>query len=114
MLLGANKDLENEVIKYLSRRGFLSAEDLLGLLKKDEIRVSIQAIYHILRKLQGEGVVVKEGQSYSLRIAWILDMANLSDQMQQTYLQQKYIGRLMPAKVGEKRTGQNLKTWNIT
>ena len=103
MLLGANNNLENKVILALTKQGELTADQIRKQVTREGVPVSLQAVYLTLSKLQREGVLVKKGRQYSIRIAWLLDMSFLVNEMEQTFLQQKYIQTLLPMNEGDKR-----------
>lgn len=103
MLLGANNDLENIIIQHLAREGNKTVEEILVLLKKDNFNTTIQGIYRALRKLQKEGVVIKNKKEYALRIPWLLDMNFLLEQAETNFLQSNYIKNLIPFKEKEKK-----------
>ena len=103
MLLGANNNLENKIVLALTTQGELAADQIRKQVTRDGVPVSLQAVYLVLSKLQREGILVKGGKKYSIRIPWLLDMSLLVHEMEQTFLQQKYIQTLLPMNEGDKR-----------
>lgn len=103
MLLGANHSLEDTVIPLIAQKGRTTAQDLHQKIGKQHAEVTIQGIYRVLRKLQKEGVIVKEKKVYSLRIPWLLDIMLLVDTMEKTYLQENYMSHLLPMEEGQQR-----------
>lgn len=112
MLLGANNSLENNVVLSLSKKGQLTANQIHEQVQNET--TSIQAVYKTLRKLQREGVVVKVGKYYSIRIPWLLDLSKLTTQLQHTYSEKQYAHTLLPKKEKDKQTWKfnNLYTMN--
>lgn len=106
MLLGGKKTLEDRIIMSLALKGEQTVKLILDSLDDEGLSFTEQGVYRVLRKLQSENIVVKEKKTYSLRIAWILDMVMLTDQMQDTYLHDTYLSDLLPEEDGEKRTWQ--------
>lgn len=106
MLLGGKKTLEDLIIMSLALKGEQTVKQILDSLTEEGLSFTEQGVYRVLRKLQAESIVVKEKKTYSLRIAWILDMGVLVEQMQETYLHDAYLSDLLPEEDGEKRTWQ--------
>ncbi len=96
MLSRGDTKLEKFIIRFLSKQGFLSVEDLHKKLNKFGIDVSIQGIYRVLRKLQSEGVIIKENQKISLRISWIFELKRHVENMESTYLNAVYLESFIP------------------
>lgn len=96
MLSSGNKNLENYVVAILAKHGRVSANKMHKIINTNNIPCTIQGIYRVLRKLQKEGVIVKEKQAFSLRISWLLELSELVDEMEETYLRQDYTKQLLP------------------
>lgn len=77
MLFAAPEQLEDKLIRHLAGSHAASAEALRARFSS----YSIQAVYKALRKLQRQGVVVKNKFAYSLRLPWVLDMVTLGEQL---------------------------------
>jgi len=103
MLLGANSSLENSVISSLTMVGGLSATQILQAVQSSGNKASVQGIYKILSKLQGEGILNKQGTTYSLRLPWILDLVELVEQMQEVYFNKNYFLQIIPTSYAEKK-----------
>ncbi len=96
MITGGNSKLEDLTIKFLSKQGFLSVEDIHKKLHSVGIDVSIQGIYRVLRKLQSEGILMKQNQKFSLRISWIFELKRHVENMESTYLNAVYLESFIP------------------
>lgn len=108
MLLGNNSNLENVLLITLSDPRIATVPAILVELKKQSINPSVQGVYRALRKLQSEGVVVKDGENYTIRIAWVLDMGMFIKNVEDKYLQSQYFKNLINIPNKEK------VTWNFT
>jgi len=97
MLVGANKNLEDHILEVLSLRKETTVTDIEEHLKKKNRHATEQGIYRILRKLQQEGVIIKHKKFYGLRLAWLLELSALVDQMENTYLKESYLQQFLPA-----------------
>ena len=104
MLLGAHTQLEDHLLVIFAKKGALTVHEITQHLKKRERTATIQGIYRVLRKLQRNGVVIKEKQRFSLRIPWVLDLAELVTDMENTYLTDRYLGQLLPNDKQPKRS----------
>jgi predicted transcriptional regulator len=97
MLLGAKQNAEDFIIQILSQHGEYTAEDLKAIIAQQwHTDISVQGVYRVLRKLYIEGIVVKQRQFYSLRVPWILQISELLDRMEDTYLKEKFLVRYLP------------------
>lgn len=108
MILGNNKDLENTLLLTLANSKSSTVPQIATELNKKGFKPTVQGIYRVLRKLQLEGVIVKEGENYTIRIPWILDMDAFVKTIEEKYLKSQYFQTLIPTKEKEKRS------WNFT
>lgn len=108
MLLGTHHSLEDNIIVLLGKKSNQTVESLQQRLTKNDQTVTVQGIYRVLRKLQAEGIVIKEKKHYSLRIAWLLNLGNFIEETEDSYLQAVYMDNLLPQNIGEKRN------WSFT
>lgn len=67
MLLQVKESLEDLIVKLLVEKPDLSAAQIYQKVTRLR-KITLQAIYKELRKLQGAGVVVKLKKRYSLRL----------------------------------------------
>ncbi|PIR77038.1 MAG: hypothetical protein COU30_04655 [Candidatus Magasanikbacteria bacterium CG10_big_fil_rev_8_21_14_0_10_38_6] len=105
MLLGAKQSVEDFVIQILAQHGDYTVEDLKAIISEQWHQdITIQGIYRVLRKLQRDGIVVKEKRFYSLRVPWILHVREMLDRMEETYLQEKFLSRYLPSSEEETYT----------
>lgn len=84
MLLGLSHKVQEKIVVVLADRGALPGPDILSAVRP---RVSKQALYQELRKLIADGVIIKAGQLYALRFAWILRLEALAHKMHSSSLQ---------------------------
>jgi hypothetical protein len=91
MILTKHSSLEDHLVTALGREHMLSAADLYSRVTSTYGRCSIQAVYKELRKLQNLGVVVKSREKYSLSLSWILNLAELVDQMYYGHAEPKHL-----------------------
>lgn len=107
MILQADKNLEDYLVEFLTERPNIDVHHIRESLFQIGKKYTIQAIYKGLRKLQNGGVVVKTGKSYSLRIPWVIDLKNISDQAYKNYFESPSIASLLP-EIGKK------EIWHFT
>lgn len=86
MFLREIGSLQDLLIEVLSQRPNVAATLLSEESRKRYKKVSIQAIYKELRKLQARGTVIKAGRQYTLSLTWVLKMIQLADELERTYL----------------------------
>jgi hypothetical protein len=84
MLVGVDPSLGDVIVTLLAAAGPQDAAQLQRALLKAGKPYTIQAIYYELRKLLRQGVVVKERMRFSIRIAWALELATLSERIHKT------------------------------
>lgn len=103
MLLGVNSSLENSVVTSLTQAGGLTASQILQSIHSRGSKASVQGIYKILTKLQQEGIINKQGTTYSLKLPWVLDLVELVEQMQEVYFKKDYFLQIIPISYTEKK-----------
>ena len=96
MLLGTTLSLEDLIVSQLAKKSQATANALLAEIEKKAQRYSIQGLYKELRKLQRKGVVVKRGSEYSLSFSWVLNLAELVDQMYETLTAETSFADILP------------------
>jgi hypothetical protein len=84
MLASIDPSLGDIIVTLLAAAGPQDAAQLQRALLKVGKPYTIQAIYYELRKLLRQGVVVKERMRFSIRIAWALELATLSERIHAT------------------------------
>ena len=87
MLLRANENLEDLIVRILARKQKLAAKQIHKNICNETKSYSLQGVYKELGKLQNEGVVVKNKGVYSLRLPWILELVSLADTMARQYIE---------------------------
>lgn len=109
MIRGVNGHLEDFIVHILAHEGARTEHELhRALRKKLGVMSTDQGVYRVLRKLQEDGIIIKENKTYSLRIAWIRDVSLLVDTMEETYLRDEYMHHLIP------REEREMKFWRFT
>lgn len=103
MLQSSSEKLKEYIVKILSIAPRQTSRQIQQQLIKQKKTSTIQGIYRVLRALHEAGVIIKEGQEYSLRIAWILDLADLSSTMEHTYLTHTYLAGILPTLDGQRK-----------
>ncbi len=96
MLLGINLQLENCIIHALSERPNLSAKAIHQKCRQNDILVSIQSVYKVLKQLEQDAVIIKNKTTYSLRIPWILNLAKFAERAESVYFDLNYLKSILP------------------
>jgi hypothetical protein len=78
--------LEKVVISLLAEGRPLTAAQLEQRVRDAQRRYSIQAIYHVLRKLRRQGIVIRVETRFSLSLTWALDLVDLARRIEQRVL----------------------------
>lgn len=104
MLQSASERLEDKIVHILATEGVQKTVQIQHQLSKNGAPTTLQGIYRVLRRLDSAGVIVKNGQDFSLRLPWIIDLANLVNSMDQQYLNPQYLNSVLPKKIIQKRT----------
>lgn len=86
MILRANENLEDLIVKILAQYPDISASEIFKNIDTTNKTYSLQGIYKELKKLQNEGVVVKYKQTFSLRLPWVLEFVSLADTVEYQYI----------------------------
>ncbi len=103
MLLSSPLALDDRLVHLLASRKAATAKELQTELARTKGEFTIQGIYKELNKLQRAGVLLRSDGRYSLSLSWIVNLAELADEM--FYTQTKTDGALgiLPPS-GEKNT----------
>lgn len=96
MLTSNQLTAEDTIVHFLSKGGNKTAQAILDHLHQKQHKITLQGAYRILRKLEETGVIIKLKKTYSLKIAWLLDLSALVQTMEGTYLQQHFAANLIP------------------
>jgi DNA-binding transcriptional ArsR family regulator len=75
--------LEKSLLAALTEGGEVSAAQLLRSVSTSQNSYTIQAVYHVLRKLRRNGVVVKVRDRFSISIPWALDIIDLGRKLEE-------------------------------
>ena len=97
MLLDTNPKLEDLVVAVLAQHPVSTVENLQKLIKGRFGQYSIPALYQELRKLRERAVCVKAGNTYSLRLGWVVDLMSLADRMYSQSVSENGIAVALPA-----------------
>lgn len=103
MIQSPTERLEDKIVKALATQSTLTTIQIQQKLETTGTLATLQGIYRILSKLIECGVVIKDKQSFSLRIPWIFDLAHMVNQMEETYLHEKYIWSILPKSQSQRR-----------
>ncbi len=87
MLLQFDSSLEEIIVRVLARAPRVTAAWLEERITKDFAPYSRRGIYKELTKLESQGVVVKVKNSYSLRLAWVVDFLSFAEDLSTIYLE---------------------------
>jgi hypothetical protein len=96
MLKQRDQKLDELLINLLADCPSLSAPELWKKTANRPRSYTIQAIYQELRKLQRQGVILKVGNKYSLKLAWVLEMISLADRMYDTHVEAAPLPQVLP------------------
>lgn len=102
MLVGISPLLGDVIVTLIATNGPLDVSQLQRALAKLGKLYSVQAIYYELRKLLRQGVLVKDRKRFSIRIAWALELATLSERIHSTCVAEPARGQIIP-ELGEER-----------
>jgi hypothetical protein len=69
------KTIEESLIAHLAKKG-ATGEELLGIARTHKSTFTKQALYHTLRQLTEQEIVVKHGKQFSLSQLWITRMSD--------------------------------------
>lgn len=97
MILQNDEQLEDALVKLLAQTGSISAKHIQAKLKAINRIYSLQGIYKELNKLIVQGVIVKVKDSYSLSLAWVLNLTSLTEIMYKSHSSTEYISLLLPS-----------------
>jgi hypothetical protein len=103
MLLQSGEKLEEHIVQALARKPAVTASWLHRSICERYQPYTLQAVYQELRKLQRAGVVVKAKDEYSLRLAWVLEMLELTDAMYEGYMNGESMREVLPGE-GKQKT----------
>ncbi|WKZ57305.1 MAG: helix-turn-helix domain-containing protein [Bdellovibrionota bacterium] len=89
--------LEKRILALLADGSTYSAQEIQTRLSKIGTDYSVQAVYHIFRKLRRQGVVLKVRDRFSLSLTWALDLLHLARQIESNLLQSVPANQVIPA-----------------
>lgn len=81
MLLSSPRALDDHIVHLLASRKSATAKELQSELARSVGTFTIQGIYKELNKLQRAGVLLRSEGRYSLSLSWIVNLAELADEM---------------------------------
>lgn len=91
MLLQEFPSLEELVVVTLVDKPGATARELEAAIRARGHTYSLRGIYKELTKLAAQGVVFKTGDSYSIHLAWIMQLLALGDKAFESYTQSPYL-----------------------
>ncbi len=99
--------LEKSLLTLLTDGGAVSAMQLLRAVSTPQNSYTIQAVYHVLRKLRRNGVVIKVRDKFSISIPWALDIIDLARKLEEKILFASSAEQVLP------REGESLE-WSFS
>jgi hypothetical protein len=96
VLLSSNEKLEATIVRLLAATPRMSAADIHAAARKHRRRFSLAAVYKELTKLQGFGVLVKDGTRFSLSLGWIFDVLEYGERLHSVYFSEPYLKTMLP------------------
>lgn len=75
--------LEKAILATLSDGGAITAAQIRGSVSTPQKSYTVQAVYHVLRKLRRNGVVIKVRDRFSISIPWALDIIDLGRKLEE-------------------------------
>ena len=103
MLLRGNDRLDELLVQFLGLHGAMEVSELHAACSKSGRDVSVQGIYHELRKLQKLGIVLKVGVTFQLSISWASEFMLFADRVYENCINSASARAILPLE-GEKRT----------
>jgi hypothetical protein len=95
MILGATQRIEDIIVRFLLRRLSASAQEILAEVTASGTKCSLQAIYHDLRKLMRDGVIIKLKDRYVVRLAWLFSAQLLLNSALSNFVKAREQGLLL-------------------
>ncbi|MCB9029496.1 MAG: hypothetical protein H6619_00455 [Deltaproteobacteria bacterium] len=80
-------NLRTALISLFSQKLSWRAEELLEAVERAHRKISKQALYKELRRLEDDGVVVRASGVYTIRLAWILQLSSFANKLHQLFLE---------------------------
>ena len=96
LLLKDTKKLQDRVVHLLARSPGITAETLHARLARDNVRVTLRAVFKVIRKLKDTKVLIKVGNCYSLRLSWAIELRNFTDEIFSNYRKKSLFYSLIP------------------
>lgn len=87
-LTSGKQSLRSSLMNLFAQRAAWTAEQFLAELPRIYKKVSKQALYKELRQLEEDGMVVRASRSYTLRLAWVLELSAFANTLQNLLLEQ--------------------------
>ena len=100
MLLQEFPSLEELVVVTLVDKPGATARELEAAIRARGHTYSLRGIYKELTKLAAQGVVFKTGDSYSIHLAWIMQLLALGDKAFESYTQSPYLVGMLQSGCG--------------
>ncbi|MFN8392184.1 MAG: hypothetical protein U0136_17965 [Bdellovibrionota bacterium] len=103
MLLQQEPNLEELILKALVDLPGATAKAVLNHVQQNAGPFTIRGIYKELAKLQQQGILLKQGETYHVRLAWIMNLLAFGDRAYERYTSSSYLARsLSPEKQTER------------
>ncbi len=89
MLMTPHQTFDELIIQELSRSPHLSLENLIRSINpKLKQEITLQAWYKALRRLQNQGVIIKQAKRYTLNVSWLVQVLKWTHTLRRTYIDQ--------------------------
>lgn len=103
MILDTSSKLSDQIVELLSLNPNKSAESIRKSLRNPEGNFyTLQAVYQELRNLRKGGVVIKNGNTYSLWGPWVIKFIDFADKLSSTYLDSVTFKSVVPEDLATK------------
>ncbi len=103
MLLQEIPVLDELIVVALVNAPGATAKSLWSLLGSQGHRFTLRAVYKELAKLIDQGILFKRGETYNIRLAWVMNLLALGDRAYEQYTSPAYLTRALGIE-GTKRT----------
>ncbi len=97
MLFATEHTLSEMIVTFLGERRAATALFLHQEINRSLRPCSLQGVYHELRKLQREGVVVKVGETYTLNLSWVFELEEFASSVYENYVKSPSARVVLPA-----------------
>lgn len=94
--------LGRKLVGLLAQRPTHTVNSLMESLRNSGASYSVQAVYHVLRKLRREGVAVRMTGKFSLSLPWALELIELAKTIEHKFVRDAPLNQLLPAELSRR------------